>query len=40
MASKIFVNLPVRDLNGSVDFFTDGHVREILFMEPAAIGPS
>jgi len=33
---KIFVNLPVRDLEGSKDY-PDGHHGEVLWMDPAAI---
>lgn len=50
MSTKIFVNLPVSDLNRSVEFFTklgfkyahgfqdpDGHIWELVYMEPSAI---
>ena len=44
MATKIFVNLPVKDLNKPIEFFTkrsfqdiDGHLWEVLYMDINAL---
>ncbi len=47
MATKIFVNLPVKDLNKSIDYHgfmyahgfqdLDGHIWELIYMEPSAL---
>jgi predicted lactoylglutathione lyase len=40
MATSVFVNLPVRDLDKSVAFFSQlGYIWEIMWMAPGAVQP-